>query len=272
MQIVSVTDGNMVNVNAALVLYHNLFDVCAPDADVFLLTYRNQLPESYIEYYRHLGVEVIFYDMPAHIMRDDPYRIKYLLHYFVDGLSSDESVVFYLDPDHIIQKELVFCGTEPENGSVFVSSEIKSYERGNAGDRRSNRHLNTSMMLAARGVLRSVFTDWLREYELLRDDVGVRYREEIAMVIAAEKHRVPVQPCDTGFQCTIDAYRRDSVLCHYGGQSQAVGEIKSMLNGSDYKRMTEAFRTCGFYGNEGGRGVVVACIERYLHKIYADLG
>lgn len=265
--VVSVTDGRMVNINAALVLYLNMIDVCTCKADRYLLACRDQVAQRYIDCFYDIGVNVLVFDMPESEMRDDPYRVKYLLKYFVDGVCSDENDVVYLDPDHTIQKDIAFAGVERCDENIIVSSEVKSYKNGMTQEN----HFNTSLMIAKAGVFRCVFGGWLNEYECIRNDVGVRYREEIAMVIAANKQQIPVKPCHPEFQCTLDDYCQQSQLCHYGGESVSVGKIKKILDCDDYHRIMQEFGRFRFAESENGEEAVVRRIGTYINTIKKEL-
>lgn len=265
---VSVVDCKMVNINAALVFYHNWLDMCSGGAGLYLLTCGNALPAFYADYFRALGVEVIVYDMPESVMSDDPYRVKYLLKYFVDEVSLDKSEFVYLDPDHIIQKELFLNSFIVQHESrVVVSSEVKIIEKKSFCEK----HLNTSLIVSTGPVLQKVFSGWLNEYEMIRDIIGVRFREEIAMVNAAYKNQVPVAPCDPVLQCTVDAYLPESVLCHYGGTSQVSGKIKYFLNDTDYQRIRRNFDLFECEGEADGGSFVAGKIKKYITEIQSDL-
>lgn len=266
--VVSVTDGKMVNINAALVFYHNLIDMCSGSVGLYLLTCINQVPALYVDYFRALGIEVITYDMPENVMSADPYRVKYLLKYFVDEVSPDDSEFVYLDPDHIIQKQIFLNRLFlQDDARLLVSSEVKIIEKKSFCEK----HLNTSLIIATGSVLQKVFGCWLKEYENIRDIIGVRFREEIAMVNAAYKNHVPVDPCDPVLQCTVDAYHNDSVLCHYGGTSEVSGAIKYFLNDSDYRRIIYNLGHYESLPRESGGGFVTEKIKKYITEIRSDL-
>jgi hypothetical protein len=266
MTIVSVTDGRKVNINAALVLFLNLIDVCRCHFPMYLLTFKNQLSRRYIDFFRDIGVRLLMYDLPEEIMPDDPYRVKYLIKYFVDEVSSDRDGIVYLDPDHTVQNDSAFNGVEQRNGELIVSSEVKCYKNGSV----VGNHFNTSLMMARAGVLRNVFDGWLQEYESIRYDVGVRYREEIAMAIAADKQHVAVKPCNPLFQCTLDQYLPESLLCHYGGDSDAVVMIKKILDCDDYCRIMQELGRSAYAETETGQRIVAGQIRTYIHIIQKE--
>jgi len=272
LMIVSVADGTAANINASLLFYHNLFEVSSFLKRVYFLTLEGHVPDKYLEYLRHLGVDVVEYSISEEIMTDDPYRVKYLLKFFVDEVVSEKSTMLYLDPDHIIQRELTFDDGVSEGGTIMVSSEIKMVEESILKKIGITYHCNTSLLYSNVGLLRTVCEGWLEEYDGIRESIGVRYREEIAMMIAAKKRSMVMQPCNEIFQCTIDTYSKTSALCHYGGHFRETAVIKGILNGYDYGKMILDFDR--YRSEEPGDCARVICdiAQRYLKVIRENLG
>jgi hypothetical protein len=163
----------------------------------------------------------------------DPYFVKFLLSEYWRRGDAD-TVVLYLDYDHVVRTPLRLPNVEP--GTVLVSSEVHPLMEVDGADSLDRRvrlafaelHHNTSFIMGTRTDLRRVASAWGAAYTNLMM-VSHRYREELAFSLAAAQVGVSIFPVDLSVQSQWSAFQNCGSLFHYGGSTISASSAKRTL-------------------------------------------
>lgn len=157
----------------------------------------------------------------------DKYELKFLLINYIESIEDSESIITYLDTDHIFLRNMDLI--EVENGRVILSSEKRKLSIN--GEKII--HYNASFVRATINTWKAFMLDWKKTYSALEGKVNSRFREEIAFSIAIRDNKVQVTPLSGEIQSNFQNYHLECICFHYGGEYSSAKKMKNVLVGND---------------------------------------
>lgn len=172
---------------------------------------------------------------------EDKYFAKFVLPEYCKDLKPD-SVLFYLDPDHICFGEILL--PQIEDNHIWVSSEYYSLinlideteleqvlsTKFKSIDISRINHCNTSIILCTVKTLNKIASTWENVYKELFNVISHRHLEEVSFSIAGKICGITIEPIETHFQSSFFKSSERCALFHYGGRAEKSKFLKSKLN------------------------------------------
>lgn len=189
---------------------------------------RTNVPKGFLSDLQKNGVDSHGVDVD---LSDDTYKIKLMLADFIASCTRDETVVFYLDPDHLFLTPLNQEIFPPDPGILYVSSEVSPIKNTPAVRQKYGltTFFNTSIIFGRVAAWTKILAPWRETYHAITPLVPFRHREEIAFSIAADLAGVKVKAVSRHLQGNFSLFTRHCCMFHYGGESEDAHRIKAYL-------------------------------------------
>jgi hypothetical protein len=203
----------------------------------------NQSKKELIKYLIRKKIQVLYYPKFA---SDDPYVVKFFLSSFIKQEGEQFENILYLDPDHIVVKEFNFTAKDE---TLYISSEVKTLNDIVSPDNKIltdniKYHYNTSLIYGNRNSWLRALECWIDNYNLIKNSVTYRYREEVAFCLSAILAGINIIPVSTSMQSYFGNVNKKCRLFHYGGEYSESRSIKRSLdcNFLDYRDLNDTVR------------------------------
>lgn len=164
----------------------------------------------------------------VNIIPQDRYAMKFAIKDFLKNECCDEDIFLYMDTDHIFLNELEL--EKPKDKEIFFSSEKHTLSVKNHG---AINHYNASLIYGQTSSLKIIVDDWFTLYQELDDNEVGRFKEEVAMAIAADRAGLCVNMVNSTVQSNFQSFDCNCACFHYGGDYAMAKNIKKYLGVSD---------------------------------------
>lgn len=247
--IVTLTDRNIINQNALILLVKSLLSRFFADSHIFVLL---PLCQAHSEFLNLLSNYRIHLRQYPYEEMDDPYAVKFLLSNFVQGEGTVFDNILYLDPDHIVLDSFSLI---PQERALYVSSEVQHLRNFLLNDEynlsgnilsEDALHYNTSLIYGKRDC-------WLRaldacpdKYIRIKNFVSFRHREELAFCFSAITAGLELIPVSVSTQSYFGRVDKRCKIFHYGGEYHETHRIKRAIGDrlGDFSNLYGISSTC----------------------------